>query len=562
MGTLRLLAGLTAIAAMAAAFNLLLITGDTFSQWVTVSFAVAIGAFLVWVALVLVGAIRRQQQEARSLQGVSTAVSTLIFFAICVTLYAFTSRWDQTWDLSEEGRAELAPQTIQVLRGLDRDVEVICIFPGVARRDVDFAREKAKRFLARCQNLSWRIKPSFIEAESSMLQLQQLGITPEQFGQAAGIVVVKAGSAKRYIAVEGVNPKLTEQDFTNALINVVRGAEEKVYFLAGHNEAALDNPSEEKRTRAFNEALRGEGYQVDTLSLDPDAAVIPEDCDVLIIAGPETDLFPAEVGALQEYKKRGGRILVLKDLTPGIVEGVRGMSNLYSWLAADWGVRMMRDCIVAVEGGSGNVEVLMTPSLDGFGEDDETFAAFKGSYNYQHPITRGFAYQMFLGMVSSVQLSNPLPKDVAAEYILRTKENTFAETQIEAFFMNNKVEITADKLKGPIPIAAAATAKTDTPVGDTGRTRDARIVVVGDCNFISDFSMPNNAALRNFALNCMAWLTETEELIADRSGEKVQEPIILTVPQQQAVAWISTLGTLQAVLLAGLVVFLLRRKFS
>lgn len=561
MALLRFLSGLTAILGAAAAINLLLITGDTFSQWVSVSFVVGSLAFLLWLVLLLIGAARRQQQESRSLQGFSTALSVFIFLAICIVLFAFATRWDTSWDLSEEGRAEFAAQTIQVLRGLDADVEVICFFPGITRRDVDIARAKAERFLDRCQKISWRIKPSFYDIESNVLRLNQLGIDriPDS---SVGLVVVKSGTSKRVVAIEGVDPKLTEYDFTNALINVVRGGEEKVYFLAGHHEAALDNPAEQKRTQYLSQALKAEGYGVDAFTFDLQHPSVPQDCDVLIIASPETDLFPEEVGALQEYKNRGGRLFVTKDMVPGRVENPRELVNFYSWLAGDWGIKVGADTVVSFEKG-GTTDVLVTPELDE--EIDPASSqgqAFKGSYNYQHPITRGMTYRMFFKVVSSVTLLDKLPEGVAAESLLQTRKSDWAETNIAALYGSGSAGPDDADLRGPVPFAVAASAKTTVSVGDTGRTRDARIVVVGDCNFLSDFEMPNNPGLKNFTLNCLAWLTESEDLIADRSGEKVQAPIVLTVSQQQTIAWITTLGTMQVILVAGLVVYMARRKYS
>jgi predicted cation transporter len=57
-------------------------------------------------------------------------------------------------------------------------------------------------------------------------------------------------------------------------------------------------------------------------------------------------------------------------------------------------------------------------------------------------------------------------------------------------------------------------------------------------------------------------LSESDELIAIRPAVADDPPIILTDGQEQAVAWIATLGILQVVLVAGLVVYQLRRKYE
>jgi hypothetical protein len=118
-----------------------------------------------------------------------------------------------------------------------------------------------------------------------------------------------------------------------------------------------------------------------------------------------------------------------------------------------------------------------------------------------------------------------------------------------------------DELAGSIGVAVAVTAKTDVPVGDTGMTRDARIVVIGDTEITTNESVLAAGHL-NFLLNAMAWLSENEELIAIRPTGLENEPIILTDREERAIAWITTLGIVQMVALAGIVMYFLRRKYQ
>ena len=118
-----------------------------------------------------------------------------------------------------------------------------------------------------------------------------------------------------------------------------------------------------------------------------------------------------------------------------------------------------------------------------------------------------------------------------------------------------------DELVGSIGVAVAVTAKTDLPVGDSGMTRDARIVVIGDTDLASNESVLAGGHL-NFLLNTMAWLSEHEELIAIRPTIADNTPISLTDGQEQLIVWVSALGLVQAVVAAGLVVFFLRRKYQ
>jgi ABC-type uncharacterized transport system involved in gliding motility auxiliary subunit len=100
---------------------------------------------------------------------------------------------------------------------------------------------------------------------------------------------------------------------------------------------------------------------------------------------------------------------------------------------------------------------------------------------------------------------------------------------------------------------------------DSGRAREARIVVVGDADLtlnsvVDPVHRIGHAGHHNFILNAVAWLSENEELIAIRPTAEEDEPLILSEQEEKTIIWVAALGTTQAVALAGLAAFLLRRK--
>ena len=89
--------------------------------------------------------------------------------------------------------------------------------------------------------------------------------------------------------------------------------------------------------------------------------------------------------------------------------------------------------------------------------------------------------------------------------------------------------------------------------------RDGRIVVVGDADLASNEGI-DYAGHHNFLLNAVAWLSEKEELIAIRPTGTEDLPIVLTPRAQRTVAWIASLGTAQAIALAGFLMYMHRRR--
>ena len=157
-----------------------------------------------------------------------------------------------------------------------------------------------------------------------------------------------------------------------------------------------------------------------------------------------------------------------------------------------------------------------------------------------------------------------IPDNIAGTVILRTLPLAWAETGLEALTKPGAQtpEPNEDELRGSIGVAAAVTMKTDVPIGDSGVTKDARIVVVGDSDITTDEYFGSTDGHAHFILYAVAWLTEREELIAIRPALAGNPTIYMTESEQRTMGWIATLGTLQVPLILGLAVYLTRRKYQ
>ena len=72
--------------------------------------------------------------------------------------------------------------------------------------------------------------------------------------------------------------------------------------------------------------------------------------------------------------------------------------------------------------------------------------------------------------------------------------------------------------------------------------RDARVVVIGDWDLASNEGI-DMASHSNLLLNTIAWLTESEELIAIRATGTEDPPVVLSPGEEKAVAWIAALAS-------------------
>lgn len=101
-----------------------------------------------------------------------------------------------------------------------------------------------------------------------------------------------------------------EGQITSALQYVTSDSEDKIYFVSGHGETELGS--------SFTEYITKSNMDSDTINLRTNK--IPDDCTILVINGPITDLSEDEVKEVKDYIDDGGKALLsvnMDSLTSG-----------------------------------------------------------------------------------------------------------------------------------------------------------------------------------------------------------------------------------------------------
>ncbi len=540
--------GVSSLLFLDIAFNVLLLKQSLFQMWVVLPFA--IGAFLgvIWLALRITRLAGQAVHETQgtAARSLNMVVASVVFFAICATVYAFAHHFKSSWDLTQEGRQELAPQTVQILESLTKEVEVHGLFVTAADNLASVTQDKTERFLERCQEHTPFLKVSFHDPEQDPLIRKQLNLARLSL---EGTVVIKCGALQKVIPLQGVSPRLEERDFVNALINVVRGSAPKVYFLSGHGEIAPSDQDPEQGATILSQLLGAESYAVAPLELSVQEAVIPADCSVLVLNGGTSDLNPRDLAAVQGYMQNGGRLLVLTEI-------FKGESQLFNWLKAAYGISIGQDLVVSHR--DSPAEIVLVPN---YGKAPEEIK-HRGSFNDNHPITNGLDRTMLLTGVRSVRLDEKLPAGVAGDVLLWSMPDCWAETDLDKLMQTRQAIPEPGEEQGAIPLAVAVTAKTDRPMSGSEQNLDARVVVFGNREFASNGKVQQFPVHVNLIMNAFAWLTEEKELIGLRAAHAEDAAIVLTPLEEQVAAWIASLGMLHLVALAGLIMYLMRRKYQ
>ncbi len=294
----------------------------------------------------------------RGRYGTNTAIMIVAAVSIAALANFLAFENPKRFDVTATKQFSLAPRTVDLLKGLDEDVEAKVFFePGrTQREDASIAvfRVDVEEVLREFRIRSGKFSYEFVDPIVEPLVAGEYGAT-----RYPTIVFENVKSKKRQQvpltnsmeAYFRTGRLLVEQEFVTGLLIVTGQEQKQVYFLTGHGER--DIVDEEPNTQGYGFAragILGENYAVSNinLSLDEGKERLKRDrCDIdepetgqngdrckkqvnmLVMAGPSKDLLDGEVEILHGYLKEGGNMLVL--LEPDTPETVRD-------LLARWGV--------------------------------------------------------------------------------------------------------------------------------------------------------------------------------------------------------------------------------
>jgi ABC-type uncharacterized transport system involved in gliding motility auxiliary subunit len=557
--TLRNLTGVVALLLFVVGVNALLLQETLTAPVVAGPLIGAVVLGVVWFGLWIATTARRDRGTGGG--PLNAVVASVFVLGICGMAYAFVARAGGSWDLTQEGRTELAPQTVQVLESLTETVEVVCFFVKAGDDRARIAQDKTRRFLERCQEHTEQLQVLFVDPQAEPQQVkkyQAIGVQRSQVGS----VVIASGARQREIPLSDVSARLEERDFTNALINVARETKPKVYFLMGHGGWDVESEDPQTGAQTFAALLASQSYDLLQMTLGPDSAAVPADCDVLVINGFTDDLREYEVEAIDAYLAGGGRLLLLiNPLVAANNPGVTTVERLRPWLEQRLGVRLPTDVLVSKE--TGGVQIAFLPDFSIFEEfvdPMDGIARFRGSYNADHPITAPLDKSIALSLVRTVEPVEQPPAGVSHTILLRSTPGCWAETDLDAIMNQRQISMNPGEAQGPNAAAMSVTVQAEVNTSDGSRPREGRAVVIGNAYLTTNEYMMFGGA-QDLVLNTMAWLTASEERIGIRASVGAEEPIILTLAQQRTIAWVASLGSVQAIALVGAAVLLWRRRY-
>lgn len=381
-------------------------------------------------------------------------------------------------DLTQDESLTLSDQTRDVVDSLDREVEITLF----ARR-ADPGRVEAVSLLDRYRRLDRRIDVEVVDPDEAPGEVNRLGVDP-----LVGGVVLRSGDRSELV------PFASEGDLTGALARLLRDEPATVCVTTGHGERSLSDGSGRGLTR-FGSLLERDGYVVTEVDLLAEPSV-PDDCAVVVVAAPTGVLSPDAERALSRWVSDDGRLLLLTDPV--------ARTEVLAGALSDLGMAV--EAGIVFEGDADNVV------------GGDVSAPIVDRYPSASPVARRLAPTFF-----------PVVQEIAVDEDASAGGLTvagIAETSATSYLERNPLEAEFDPTEdrsGPVTVVAVA----DRSRVEGDDVRRTRAVVGGDVDFATD-DFVGEAGNAQLLRQAMAWLTESEELVAISPNLPRDRPLRLT----------------------------------
>lgn len=493
------------------------------------------------------------QRRRRAATGLNVSVAVGLAIGLTAMLNYGAHRYlPQRWSISSLDHYTLSERTLRLLREVRADVHLVPVYSEDNPLGDEVQRLLAEYAYAasRIEGLNLTVEP--LDPDRDLVRVREMA---ERYDvREPDVVVVILGERHQVITekdlvdydrmidggISGGQLRMEkkkrgfrgEQAVSSAIHSLALVQRPIVYFLNGHGERDLTDFSNPPGYGSLARLLRRDNIEARPLML-AESAGVPTDADAVVVAGPTRQLAQAEGALLDAYLERSGRVLALLD--PGQTSGLEG-------LLESWGVRLARDQVVGL-------------TITG----RELLIREYGG----HPVTKPLMgmVTMFYGARSVEPIAAPaastvLPADQPRVSALAMSADGWAEmnpAQIPPRFDQD-----ADR---PGPIAVAVAVERGAVRSIEMELRPTRMLVVGDSDFVSNAALRDGVgANADFLLNALNWLVDRDAMLEISPKAPIDLKLDMDRQQAKAALLIMVAGIPLLAAVAGLVVWLVRRR--
>ncbi|MBU1121456.1 MAG: GldG family protein [Candidatus Omnitrophica bacterium] len=428
-------------------------------------------------------------------------VVSLLAFLLGINYLSY--RYNVRWDLTKAKQHTLSESTAEVINDLHREVKIVAFYVGIPPKYLeDLLNEYERRS-------NGMIKAEIIDPISQISYAAQFGSVIS--GKERKVIVLSGSERKD---IDFTNQPLSEEFVTNAILQVARD-KRIAYFLTGHGEYDVSDDGDNGLS-ILARILNANNVGVKTVMLGREHDV-PQDCDVLIVAGPRNPLTEEDEEGITAYLANGGDAFFLIENTPittpdkQLTQEEKRKNPSLNNILNHWGIKIADDIVVDLSNHIGQ----------------EVGCPATRNYPPHQAIIKDLDYTFYVRPRSISILENRRKSIKVAPVVLTaSQESSWGET-------DKSLRVKFDKgvdTPGPVPIAVVIWEPKE-----ENESSDTRIAVFTDTDFLSNAFIEkySNAQM---GIHVIKWVSNLEYKFFIEQKEIKVERLDLTSKQKRAVA--------------------------
>jgi len=464
----------------------------------------------------MINKITKWQKQA------SFGLNILLVIGVIAVLNYFSYQLFHRFDLTNNKNYSLSSASKELSRDLPDIINIKVYFSGNLPSQYITLRQEVLDLLDEYQNYSkGKIKVQVIDPLKDpevVSELRTKGIPEVQFN-----VLEK----DKYQVVNGYMGMIISYGDKSEVVPVLQDVSNFEYLvssdikkltslepivigtLAGH--ATLDW---EKEATKADKALK-ELYKVQVVDLKTEK-VIPTSIKALVIAGPKEKFTKDELKAIDKYVMSGGSLLLLVDGVK-IDNGLAASKNELGLepLLTGYGITLNKDLVLDVSSGMASF--------------NQGFMTFNIDYPYWPKVITGLDKgNPIVSRLQSIVLPWASSISISQEAATQNQVAYLAKTTNKAWHVTSDFKLRPDQIPpadsaDQYTLAAVVQGKLKSPF-EQGSTEKARVVIVGDSDFLKDGLLDTGENLAFFQ-NMVDYLGLDEKLISIRAKAAGSHPL-------------------------------------
>ncbi|HID83364.1 MAG TPA: hypothetical protein EYH06_01185 [Chromatiales bacterium] len=335
-------------------------------------------------------------------------------------------------DISRQKKNSLPAEAVAVLKKLEGPVSITAVVdnkPEIHRR----VRDALEPFMQSKKNITLE----FVDIKLQRLQNKD---SLDQRGQ----LVLEYNNKSETLH------NLEQNQLISSFYRLAQGKQQWIVFLEGHGESNLLDTGSQGASKLAS-ILKKQGYKTYSHNLVR-SPTIPDNADMLVIAGAQKNFLPAEIKIITDYLQQGGALLWLHD-----DENLHSLEPLLEILPVEFLPGTIVNADPAIQKLIGSEHPAVFPVIN---------------YN-NHPLAKDMDGQTVLAFARAVESTGQPPWQVKS--FLQTLEASWNETGS----LQGHVKHDADNEQGgPLSVGLSM----QRPIGE----QQQRIIVIGDKDFMTN----------------------------------------------------------------------------